>query len=74
MRVIMRSNVGGPDYSVLETGEAYDLPDGFARALIHQGRAVLEDGGTLEDPGVVTMNGDALVAPENRAAKAPRKR
>ncbi len=74
MRVTMRSNVAGPDYSVLETGETYDLPEPFARALVFQGRAVLEDGGTLEDPGVVTMNGDALVAPENRAAKAPRRR
>lgn len=74
MRVTMMGNVGGPDGSVLETGETYELPEGFARTLVFQRRAVPADGAELEDPGVVTVNGDPMLPPENRAAKAPRKR
>lgn len=73
MRITMRGNVAGEAGAILEEGETYDVADNFARALVFQGRAVVADGEPLEDPGVVTMNGDAMVA-ENRAAKAPRKR
>lgn len=73
LTVTMTANVGGPDYTVLEDGGTYDLPEVFARALVTQGRAVMADGSELEDPGIVTQNGDPLVA-DNRAAKAPRKR
>jgi hypothetical protein len=71
--VTMLANVGGPSYTVLEEGETYDLEHGFARTLVAQRRAVPADGVELEDPGVVTVNGDPLVSTD-RAAKPKRTR
>lgn len=60
LEVTMRANVGGPNYTVLEDGQTYELEAGFARTLVAQGRAQMADGSELEDPGVTTVNGDPL--------------
>lgn len=40
IRVTMRIGVQGPALEHLAEGESYDLPEAFARDLVHTGRAV----------------------------------
>lgn len=73
MLVKMLRSTSGPNGLACMAGEVHDLPPTIVRAWTYEGRCVPVEDATPLDNGVVTMNGDPMVA-DNRATRPKRGR